>query len=147
MQNFKNISLCLALALTLSACTPVTAQRGNLLEDYQFESLQPGTSTQSDVLRALGSPTTQSTFDLNKWYYMGQKKEKKGILDSEIVDERIVIVTFNQEGVLQTIEDSTESREDIPYAREKTATHGNDLTFMQQLLGNMGRFNAPTTPK
>lgn len=130
--------------ISISACTPVTAQRGNLLEDYQLEELKVGETTRSDILRTLGSPTTQSTFNANIWYYIGQETEKHGILDQEVINERIVAVTFDEEGVVAAIEEIDPNRQNIPYARTKTPTHGNDLTFIQQLLGNMGRFNAPS---
>ncbi len=141
MQNFIKSSLCVFSLLAIVACTPVTAQRGNLVQDHQIESLQVGESTQSDVLRTLGSPTTQSTFNTNIWYYLGQETEKHGILDSEVAQERVVAVHFSEDGVIQSIESPDNQREDIPYARVKTPTHGNELTFTQQLLGNLGRFN------
>lgn len=129
--------------IIISACTPVITQRGNMLEDYQLKDLKAGVSTKSDVLRILGSPTTQSTFNENIWYYIGQKTEKRGIMDAQVAEERVVIVSFNAEGLVQDFHDAEGDRMDIPLARSKTPTHGNELTFMQQLLGNMGRFNGP----
>lgn len=143
MKKHLSITLLSLSIIATSACTPVTAQRGNLLEDKQLNDVQAGESSVSDVLRTLGSPTTQSTFNPNIWYYIGQTTEKHGILDDEVVDERIIQVTFNSEGIVQSIEDIEPNRENIPYAKGKTPTHGNDLTLTQQLLGNMGRFNTP----
>lgn len=127
----------------MPACTPVTSQHGNMLEDFQIQEVKSGEHTRSDVLRILGSPTTQSTFNPNIWYYLGQESEKRGILDQQITDERIVVVIFNEDGVVEAIQEADSERENIPYARTKTPTHGNDLTFLQQLLGNLGRFNTP----
>ncbi len=141
-KHFYPAILSVAL-LTFAACTPVTSQHGNLLEDFQIAEVTEGESSRSDVLRALGSPTAQSTFNNNVWYYIGQETEKHGILDHEVVNERVITVTFNQEGIVESISDASPERENIPYARSKTPTHGNDLTFTQQLLGNMGRFNTP----
>jgi outer membrane protein assembly factor BamE (lipoprotein component of BamABCDE complex) len=129
--------------LALAACSPVKAKRGNMIENHQMEAIKAGESTRSDVLRVMGSPTTVSTFNQNVWYYIGQDTEKRGILDPEVVEERIVAVVFNGEGIVDTIQDIENGREDIPIARNKTPTHGNDLTFTQQLLGNLGRFNPP----
>lgn len=142
MKKFIKPALFCLLIISTSACAPVTAKRGNMLETFQLEQLKPGTSTRSDVLRVLGSPTTQSTFNPDVWYYIGQDTEKRGILDEQVVAERIFSVNFDKDGVLQAIEEQGNERENIPYARAKTPTHGNDLTFTQQLLGNMGRFNA-----
>lgn len=136
------LMICLICAMTgLGACAPTVSNRGNLLKDYQMVTLEPGTSTKSDVLRALGSPTTQDAFDENNWFYIGQVKEKTGIFDPKVTSERIVQVTFNQEGIVQSIKDVGGQGEAIPYQRDKTPTSGNEVTVMQQLLGNLGRFN------
>ena len=65
----------------------------------------------------------------------------------EVVEERIIAVAFNADGIVNTIEHLDGDRQNIPYARTKTPTHGNDLTFMQQLLGNLGRFNSSSDSK
>jgi outer membrane protein assembly factor BamE (lipoprotein component of BamABCDE complex) len=129
----------------MSGCTPVVSQHGNLVNNYQVEEIKAGQSTRSDVLRVLGSPTTQSTFNPDVWYYIGQETEKYGILDQEITEERILVVMFNDKGLVETIAPFNSDRQDIPYARTKTPTHGNELTFMQQLLGNLGRFSGSET--
>lgn len=149
IQRSKKLFLLMTCtaALTGAACTPTISQRGNMLEEYQLTEVKAGESTRSDVLRSLGSPTTQSTFDPNIWYYIGQETEKKGILDPKIIKERIVMVVFNDEGIVETAQDIDRSRMNIPYVREKTATHGNDVTLMQQFLGNLGKFNPNTDEK
>ena len=130
--------------LATGACTPVRDVRGNLLQDYQIATVQAGTDTQSDVLRKLGSPTTKAPFDDKVWYYLGQETEKRGILDPEVKNERIVAVFFDGNGVVTNVQNVDPKRNDVPYVREKTPTSGNELTVMQQLLGNMGRFNKDT---
>ncbi|MCB1783374.1 MAG: outer membrane protein assembly factor BamE [Alphaproteobacteria bacterium] len=134
-------------ALLVTACAPMEAQHGNMLQDYQMQEIKAGVHTRSDVLQLLGSPTTVSTFNPDVWYYIGQNTEKRGILDDQVTEERIVEVKFDPEGVVTSIADVDTNRVDVPYARDKTPTHGNDLTFTQQLLGNMGRFNAQDKKK
>ena len=132
------------IAITSTACTPVVSQRGNMVQDFQVQEVTVNESTRSDVLRSLGSPTTKSTFDPNVWYYIGQETEKRGILDPEVTEERIVLVAFNDEGYVEAIQDVDRERMDIPYVREKTPTHGNEVTVMQQFFGNLGKFNPQT---
>lgn len=143
MQKKAAIVFCFIFVGLTQGCTPVKSQHGNLLQDYQIETIQAGEHSRSDVLRLLGSPTTQSAFNPDIWYYLGQEMEKRGILDEKVTEERIVRVTFNQQGIVETTELLDEERQNIPFARGKTPTHGNDLTVAQQLLGNLGRFNAP----
>lgn len=138
----KKYGLLLGAALIgLAACTPTKSVRGNLLQDYQISSVQAGVDTQSEVMRKLGSPTTTAPFDNKVWYYLGQETEKRGILDPEVKNERIVAVFFDENGVVTKLENVDPRRNDVPYVREKTPTSGQEMTFMQQLLGNMGRFN------
>lgn len=143
MKN-SHLVLILAALLATSACAPTVANRGNMVKDHQLVTLQPGTSTKSDVLRALGSPTTQDAFDENQWYYIGQVTSKKGVLDPKVTDERIILVSFDTEGTMQTIKDVGGDRESIPFERRKTPTSGNEVTVMQQFFGNLGRFNSET---
>jgi outer membrane protein assembly factor BamE (lipoprotein component of BamABCDE complex) len=127
----------------LSACTPTQTTRGNMPEAYRIAQVEPGVSTRSEVMRLLGSPTTQAPFDENVWYYLGQKMEKRGVFDPKVVDEQIVVVAFDPEGIVDVVEELDTRRMDIPKVRRKTHTGGNEVTFIQQLLGNVGRFNRP----
>ena len=141
MKNNK-ILLATAAIMTLTACTATVAERGNLLEDYQLKQVTAGTHTRSDVVKILGSPTTQAPFDENMWYYIGQETEKRGILDPDITKERGVAVQFAENGTVEYLKELPKgARVDVPIERDKTQTRGNDFTFMQQLLGNMGKFN------
>lgn len=133
------------LAISTAACSPVINQRGNLLESHQLEKVEAGVSTESDVLRILGSPTTKAPFDENIWYYIGQETEKRGILDAEVKNERIVIVAFAEDGTVAAIREADQGRIDVPVTRDRTPTYGNDLSAIQQILGNLGRFNPQDT--
>lgn len=137
------LPLILLSFLPVTACTPMKATRGNLLEDYQIKEVLPGIDGKDDVVRKIGSPTTVSTFNENVWYYMGQKTKKKGILDPKVTQEKIVTITFNAEGKVDTIKELDNSRQDIPVVQRTTPVSGNDFTFMQQMLGNVGKFNRP----
>jgi len=136
-----NGATCAALCIFVVACSPTTTQRGNMVQDYQLVAVQPGISTRSDVLRNMGSPTTKAPFNENVWYYIGQKTEKRGILDPEIVDERVVVVVFDDEDMVVQAGELDRERIDLPIDRDKTPTYGNEMTAMQQLLGNLGKFS------
>lgn len=141
MRPLPTVCALAGLAFLMAACTPTVANRGNIVEDSRLTQIEAGVSSRTDVLRAIGSPTTMAPFDENVWYYIGQKTEKHGVFDAEIVEEKIVVVAFNDQGLVDTVEELGQGRVDIPTVRRKTPTGGHDLTFMQQLLGNVGRFN------
>lgn len=138
----RTVLSCIAIA-TLAACTPTQATRGNIVEDYRMAEIVPGVSTRTSVLQSLGSPSTEAPFDANVWYYIGQKTEKTGIFDPKVIDKKVVVVAFNADGVVDTIEEVKADQIDVPHVRRKTPTSGNEITVLQQLLGNVGRFNKP----
>lgn len=140
----KKALLITASLLALGACTPTVTQHGNILKDEQIQEIKPGEHRRSDVLRLLGSPTTESPFDGNIWYYIGQNKEKRGILDPKVTEERIVAVRFAENGTVQSLEDIAAQRIPVPVSGDKTPTHGNEVTILQQFLGNLGKFNPPS---
>ena len=143
MKLHRSLLLLTLTAATLAACTPTQATRGNIVEDFRMAEIIPGTSTRTSVLQSLGSPTTEAPFDENVWYYIGQKTEKTGIFDPKVVDKKIVVVAFNQDGIVETINQVDADQIDVPHVRRKTPTSGNEITVMEQLLGNVGRFNKP----
>jgi outer membrane protein assembly factor BamE (lipoprotein component of BamABCDE complex) len=139
-------------ALLLAACTPTKAVRGNMLDDHLIAQVVPGVSSQSDVMRALGSPTTTDPFNTDIWYYIGQKTEKKGILDPKVTTERIFRLTFDPTTrVLLDMTPLDTARNDIPISRAATPTLGTEMNAVQQIIGNIGKFNksqstSPTRP-
>jgi outer membrane protein assembly factor BamE (lipoprotein component of BamABCDE complex) len=133
--------LSVTLATLGTACTPTEATRGNIVEDYRMAEIVPGVSSRTNVLKSLGSPTTVSPFDDNVWYYIGQKTEKTGIFDPKVVDKKVVVVAFNQDGIVEAIDKVNADQINVPTVRRKTPTSGNDITVLQQLIGNIGKFN------
>lgn len=144
MKTFGSTLSALALLAILAgtaACTPTEAVRGNMVEDYRMKEIVPGVSSRTNVLQSLGSPSTHAPFDDNVWYYIGEKTEQTGIFDPKVVDKKIVVVAFNDDGIVEDIQNVNAGDIDVPYVRRKTPTSGNDITVLQQLLGNVGRFN------
>jgi len=147
MKTLRLLAFAGLSAAALAACTPTHNVRGNMLEDYQLTEVVPGVDSQTEVLRKFGSPTTKAPFNDNVWYYLGQETEKRGIMDPEILDERIVVVFFNSAGIVEKVEDVDNERVDLPYVRRKTPTSGNEITVLQQFFGNLGKFNKEEAPE
>jgi outer membrane protein assembly factor BamE (lipoprotein component of BamABCDE complex) len=145
-SRFKTILIGSVSVALLCSCTPTTHTRGNIVQDYQMSEIHSGVDTKTDIMRKLGSPTTTSPFNEDIWYYIGQTTQKKGILDESVVEERILVISFNDQGIVDQISDVENGRENIPYVREKTPTSGNEMTVLQQLMGNIGKFN-PEAPE
>ena len=142
MKFFLRFMSAGVLAALVVACAPTHAVRGNLVEDFRLARVSPGVSSQSDVMNAIGSPTATDPFDPNIWYYMGQKTQKKGILDPKVTEERIIRITFDPKThLVSEIAPLQTTRNDIPIEKRVTPTSGNDVNALQQMIGNIGKFN------
>ena len=137
-----------ALAVLLSACVPNVDQRGNLPEQDKLAEIHPGTTTKDQVAKILGTPSSTSIFDDKRWYYISRKTKQVAFLDPDVLDQQVYIVNFNGQGVVQSVDhrDLKDGRE-IAMAPGATPAPGRELTFLEQILGNIGRFNrsAPAT--
>lgn len=134
------------LVVGATACAPVVATRGNLIDDERFARVTVGRSNVNDVASAFGSPTTVSTFDRRTWYYIGQRTEKVAFFDPEIVERRVIRIEFSDSGIVRQVEDlDLEDAQIVELVERETPTLGRRMGVLEQLLGNFGRFNTPTS--
>jgi len=135
------ILVTLFISFLLFACTPATQKRGNFLFNEDIQSIQAGTSTEFDVLNILGTPTTKAVFDNKTWYYVGLRTEKESFFDEKVIEKRIHKIQFDENGTVLIFAEINEDGVDVPLSGRVTPTSGNEVTFLQQILGNLGKFN------
>lgn len=130
----------LLLALTASACSN-TRIFGNMPDPDVVAEIRSGSSRQGDVARLLGSPSAISPFEERTWFYIGQRMHRFAFFKPTVEERQVVVVSFNDRGVVETMRtlDLTDARDVDPVSRI-TPTEGRDLTFLQQIFGNLGRF-------
>jgi outer membrane protein assembly factor BamE (lipoprotein component of BamABCDE complex) len=139
---------CLAvlLSLLLGGCSIFAAPtqlRGNRVDADQLKELVPGTSTRADVTALIGSPTARATFDDNTWLYVSEVTHTRIGRVQGIISQQVVKLTFNDQGVLQDVK-RLDKDDGVPIAMvaRTTPSPGTEASFLQQLFGNIGRFNA-----
>ena len=116
--------------------------RGNMVDADTLKQLVPGTSTSKDVIALMGSPTTKATFDDNTWLYIGEITKPVIAGTQADLDQQVVALTFDAKGVLRSVETKTaDDGLSVSMASGATPSPGSEATFMQQRLGNVGRFN------
>jgi outer membrane protein assembly factor BamE (lipoprotein component of BamABCDE complex) len=132
------------LALALGACEQSVQVRGNIPDAEVISKIDPGTHSRVDVASLLGSPSTVSTFEDSKWYYIGQKTTQFAFFEPEVLERKVVVISFNDAGyVVDTRTYGLEDGKIIDPVGRITPTEGRELSVIQQLLGNLGRFTSP----
>lgn len=134
----------LSFAAGLMACSPRLDVRGNLPDPDKVLEVQPGVHTRDQVATLLGSPSSVGTFQDDRWYYIGGQTETFAFFKPEVIEQQVLEVKFNQDGVVEDMIIFTlaDGREINPVSRV-TPTGGGELSFFEQLFGNLGKFNNP----
>lgn len=143
-MNAKKIITILFISAVFSACSPIVATRGNFINEHKFEKIAVNTSKRSDLIKHWGPPSAASSFDQNIWYYIGETTEQKGVFAPEVVARRVIEVKFDPkdyETVIAITDIDNKAAKDIKLVERKTPTAGKEFTVIQQLIGNMGKYN------
>jgi outer membrane protein assembly factor BamE (lipoprotein component of BamABCDE complex) len=134
----------LALPLAVAGCESIVDQRGFAATPGSVEKLEIETQSREDVVRLIGSPSTIATFNPNVWYYITQKQEYYAFFKPTMLEQNVMQLTFNESGRLTTIKkyDLSDSK-DIDMVSRITPTAGKEITVLEQIMGNVGRFSGP----
>ena len=135
------------VALAAAACEETIDVRGNLPHAEVLKSIKPGAQKRADIEKLLGTPSAISTFKKEVWYYIGGRVKTVSFFRPEVLDRKVVTVTFDSKGIVEKI-DATDAPIDrkVEIVERETPTKGRELTFLQQLIGNVGRINTQQKP-
>ena len=117
--------------------------RGNKVDLGELGELVPGVSTRADAASLLGTPTAHASFDDSTWLYIGEITRPVIAGTQRVTTQEVVSLTFDNAGVLRDVQ--TRGKKDalpVSVIARVTPSPGSSASFMQQLLGNVGRFNA-----
>ena len=118
--------------------------RGHSAEAVDLKQIIIGQAGPEDVTALLGSPTTTSNFGEDIWYYITQKQERVGIFAPEVTEQHIIAVQFDADKKVKELGEFTkEDGKPVQMVSKTTPTEGHSVTFMEQMMGNLGRFNSP----
>lgn len=133
-----------ALSLLAVGCSANVDSNGYVLRPEAVAQLEPGRQDTEAVRRLLGTPSSVAPFDPNVWYYIGQTTETVAFFDPTVTGRHILVLRFDDTGTLAEMNTlSGENGRQVALVSRETPTRGHSLGFMEQLLGNLGRFNKP----
>ena len=139
--NLRPVLLAGVLALALGACAQSVQVRGNIPDSDVVSKINPGVHTRIDIASLLGSPSTVSTFQDSKWYYIGQKTTQFAFFEPEVIERKVLVISFDDAGyVADTRTYGLEDGKVIDPVERITPTEGREFSISQQVLGNLGRF-------
>ena len=77
------------------------------------------------------------------WYYVQSEFKHNAFYAPEEIDREVLRITFDEEGLVENIERfGLEEGEVVVLSRRVTTSNTAGVSFLKQLLGNLGKINA-----
>jgi len=129
------------LAASIVACAPVIDNRGYFFDDRSVDSIEKGVTSHTNIRDNFGSPTNISNINNQAYYYIYSRFVTESYRSPEEVERKVLAIYFDK---VKTVRDvAVYGLEDgiiVPIVARTTKTQGSELTALQQIFGNLGRF-------
>src|SRR5260221_10824153 len=142
------LGLALSAMIAVGGCQARIDQRGNKPDEDQVVQISPGVDDKNRVAELLGYPSTMSTFSDKTWYYISKRTKTVAFLAPDLLEQEVLQIHFDDQGIVQDMKVYTEKDgQQVAYVDRVTPTPGSELTILQQILGNLGKFNTDKLKK
>lgn len=142
-MNKLNTSLIFLLFGLLLSCSTVYRNHGFTPTDSELSSVVVGVATRSSVKESIGVPSTNSLSKSDSFYYVSSKWRHFGAVAPKPVERQIVAIQFDSAGIVANISRyGLEDGKVIILSRRVTKGGSGEISFIRQLMGNVGRMEA-----
>lgn len=132
--------------LVLAGCTQEITRQGYVPDNQTVSDVEIGTDNEASVQSMLGSPSHKAAFSLDDtaaWYYISTTLRKRAFLDPIPEERTILAVYFDDTNTVSDIRRyGLEDGQVIDFESRTTPTKGKELSILDQLFGNIGRFSS-----
>ncbi len=140
-QVLRPLVIGFALA-TLAGCNLPVNERGNLPKADLLAQIKPGVTDKNSVKALLGTPSSIATFDGDTWYYISKEEKQIAFLRPEVLNQQVYVVHFNDKGIVTEVSHKgLDDAHNVTPNPDATPAPGREFTFLEQLIGNFGKFN------
>jgi outer membrane protein assembly factor BamE (lipoprotein component of BamABCDE complex) len=136
-----------ALALAgIAACAPIRDVRGYVPDGEKLATVRIGSDTRDTVQQKLGTPSSTAAFGDPTWYYISTEQERYAFFSPDVTKRQILAVQFSDDGKVADMRTyGIEDGQVIALVDRETPSRGKEMSFLQQMFGNMGAL-PPSTP-
>ncbi len=128
------------MTLAVSGCKSTVNQRGFVAPSNMTQLIRVGVDTKASLQTSLGSPSTLGTFNDGTWYYISSRQKDFLFFQPEEVERQIVAVNFGADEKVASVKTyGLEDGVEVAFSDRETPARGRELTFLQQIFGNVGR--------
>jgi len=135
------VALTMTAMATVIGCSPMHSSHGYIPDEELVAKLRPGVHDRDSVTSLFGSPSSVAQFNGETWLYVKRESEHIAFFDEKIMEQDVLAIRFNKAGVVSGVKRyaMADGKVLTPVER-KTPTRGKEMTVLEQLFGNVGRF-------
>ncbi|MBL9048554.1 MAG: outer membrane protein assembly factor BamE [Tabrizicola sp.] len=135
--------LVLVLVAAVAACSPVYRNHGYVPSEDELALVEVGKDTRETVGQKIGRPSTSGLLNDVGWFYVQSRYKLVGPREPKEIERQVLAVTFSEAGVVENVARyGLEDGRVVEISRRVTETNVKGLSFIQQILGSFGRFQA-----
>ncbi|MDX5357750.1 MAG: outer membrane protein assembly factor BamE [Rhodobacterales bacterium] len=128
--------------LALGACAEVIRNHGYTPSDEDLSAVTVGKDTRETVTAKVGRPSAGGLMADSGWYYVQSRWSHKGARAPQEIDRQVLAISFDARGQVSNIERfGLQDGQVVALSRRVTDTNIKGVGFIQQMMGNFGRFN------
>jgi outer membrane protein assembly factor BamE (lipoprotein component of BamABCDE complex) len=147
-MKIKKLYFLSVITALLSSCAKHEHFHGYSFDDKNISEIVVGQTNESELLELLGSPTVTSNFGPKTYYYISTKQVSTAFFNPSLLEQDVLEIGFNDHHRVNNIKSYTHNEaRPINYARTNTELKGNEMTPLEQILSNVGKFNNPKSPR
>lgn len=135
--------LILSLLLIITACAQID-KRGYSFELSDYQNLKEEIHDKNDVLNAMGTPTFTSDINSNElWIYYSEDVKKRLFFKPDILDRKIMTISFDDKDVIKKIENYDLSNQNyVGFSQKYTEVASPQKSWWSQIFENIGQVRA-----
>ncbi|MDP5306756.1 outer membrane protein assembly factor BamE [Paracoccus spongiarum] len=144
MAAIRNLMiLALVAMIGLAACAPVYRNHGFVPPDEDLAQVVVGQTSVAELPGLLGRPSAQGLLTGSGWYYVGSRWRHFGAYEPQEIDRQVVAIRLDAGGTVSNVERfGLERGRVVVLSRRVTEGSVTEISFIRQILGNLGNFQA-----
>ena len=130
----------------------VSNHHGSKLLYSKYDKIQINVTNKNDLIKIIGPPSSISTFDKNKWFYIERVKTNLSIFKlgkQKIKTNNILILEINQYGILENKSIiNIDEMNNVKYIKTTTTKDFEDKNLLYDVFSSLReKINAPVRKK
>ena len=131
------------MVFLVTSCAPIKKISGYVPLENAIQKLVVGESSKGDILLSLGEPLVSDEGPPFSLMYIQQEYETKAFFKPKVKNRVIVQLIFDNRSVLSKVNYlDDKSANSVRIEKEIVKSEGRQLTFWQQMFGNVGNFSS-----